>query len=177
MHPPVQPSANAPRATAARALTQPLPWMVAALVLLAVALWRGERTPNGEPPARADAVGVPESTVQWRRFLQFEDRPNGDVVVIDARSGREVARYQGEQGFLRGTLRAFARERARRQIGPQQPLELIAHDQGRLSLVDPATGQRIALESFGASNLAVFAALRDSSGHDGRTLTSPRSEP
>jgi hypothetical protein len=36
------------------------------------------------------------------------------------------------------------------------PFELIAHSNGRLTLVDPATGQRIDLESFGPSNSSKF---------------------
>ncbi|MEY2736197.1 MAG: photosynthetic complex assembly protein PuhC [Burkholderiaceae bacterium] len=171
----------------ARSTTSPLPWAVAVLALLGLALWHSETndaaTASGSASAPATATGAPghaaspelaPGSVQGRRWLRFEDRPNGDVVAIDVRSGSETARYQGEQGFLRGTLRAVARERSRHGISPDRPLELVAHDHGRLSLIDPATGQRIALESFGASNLAVFAALLD----DGPTQSTPaRSTP
>ncbi|MBC7781542.1 MAG: photosynthetic complex assembly protein PuhC, partial [Proteobacteria bacterium] len=36
---------------------------------------------------------------------------------------------------------------------------LIGRADGRLTLADPATGQRIDLESFGPTNAAVFARL------------------
>jgi hypothetical protein len=37
---------------------------------------------------------------------------------------------------------------------------LIGRTDGRLTLQDPSTGQRIDLESFGPTNAAVFASLR-----------------
>jgi len=39
------------------------------------------------------------------------------------------------------------------------PFELSAYVDGKLVLRDPATGERIHLESFGAGNAAVFAQL------------------
>jgi hypothetical protein len=44
-------------------------------------------------------------------------------------------------------------------VGADQPFELILHVDGRLTLHDPATGTKIALESFGATNVGVFARL------------------
>ena len=81
------------------------------------------------------------------------------IQVIDATTGADVHNFQGEQGFVRGTLRALARGRRLQGMGADQPFELIAHDAGRLSLRDPATGATIALESFGSTNIGVFARL------------------
>ncbi len=100
-----------------------------------------------------------EAPVAWQRALRFEDRPNGDVAVIDER-GDEVTRLQGEQGFARGALRVLTQARQRRGLGPDQPFVLTGLANGRLTLSDPATGERIALESFGPTNAAVFARLR-----------------
>ncbi len=121
-----------------------------ALALLAVAWYRDQSPP--------DIVLGP---VKWQRLLHFQDRSNGDIAVVDARSGQEVARLRGEQGFARGALRTLARERMRRDLGPDKPFELSAYVDGKLVLRDPATGQRIHLEAFGASNAAVFAQLQD----------------
>ena len=77
--------------------------------------------------------------------------------MVDARTGRTLDVMQGEQGFLRGTLRGMARERRRSGIDDSTPLSLLARADGRLTLVDPATGRRIDLESFGPTNAAVFA--------------------
>ena len=120
------------------------------LVLLAVgwARWQGV------------AVRFEDAPPLWQRELRFVDAPNGDVLALDAGNGDTVARFAGEQGFVRGTLRALARERGRRGLGAEAPLQLVAQGDGRLTLRDPATGERIGLEAFGSSNLAVFAALR-----------------
>ena len=78
---------------------------------------------------------------------------------VDARPREPVAEIHGEQGFLRGALRALARERRVRGLGSEQPFQLIARTDGRLTLADPATGQRIDLESFGPVNAGAFAVL------------------
>ena len=102
---------------------------------------------------------TPDAGTTAARSLRFADAPDGAVIVIDAAAGREIARFEGEQGFLRGTLRAMARERKRSGIGAEAPFELLGRADGRLTLVDPATGQRIDLEAFGPTNAAVFARL------------------
>lgn len=120
------------------------------LVLLAVGWqrWAGPdiRTPNGE--------------LLWERSLRFDDSPNGDIVVLDAASATEVARFSGEQGFVRGVLRALARERMRQGLGAGPAFVLSGHSSGRLLLRDPATGERIHLDAFGPHNAAAFAQLR-----------------
>ncbi len=124
--------------------------IVTAVAVIALARWSAAPVP-----------AVVQEPVAHQRLLQFSDLPDGAVGVTDAGSGKEVARFEGEQGFLRGTLRAVARERRMRGLGAEQPLELIAYRDGRLSLHDPATGTRIALESFGTTNASVFARLLD----------------
>jgi len=119
-------------------------------VFLVVALLRGQ------------GMEIPQdhNPVSWQRTLRFEDRPNGDVAVMDGQSTTEITRYAGEQGFVRGILRTLSRERMRRGIGSGPTFELIGHTDGRLTLFDPATGQRINLESFGPTNMASFAMLQ-----------------
>lgn len=141
-------------------------WAGVALMLLAlgaVAAFRFMTTPADGLHASASAPGQTwlPSEVTWQRALHFEDSPDGQVLVRDAASGREIARYAGEQGFVRGALRVLTRERARRGIGAQPPFLLVGHGPSRLMLADPATGERIHLESFGPANVAVFAQLRE----------------
>ena len=95
------------------------------------------------------------------RVLNFIDQPDGSIRVIDQETRDVVENFSGEQGFLRGTLRALVRERKLRGLDANQAhaFELIAHDGGRLTLRDPATDASIALESFGPTNTAVFALL------------------
>lgn len=102
-------------------------------------------------------IRSPDAPASSTRELRFEDRPDGSVAVIDARSQRLVDTVTGEAGFFRGTLRGLARERRRLGLGPEAPFQLIGRADGRLTLIDPATGQRVDLESFGPTNAAVFA--------------------
>jgi len=117
--------------------------------LLSVAAVR--LTGNGPDQRAAPAV--------QERPLRFIDRPDGGIAVVDAVTGDAVADIHGEQGFIRGALRALARERRTRGLGSEQPFQLIARSDGRLTLADPLTGQRIDLESFGSANAGAFAAL------------------
>ncbi len=122
---------------------------LALVSLVAVAAVRWSGMPIHTPDAPAAAT----------RLLRFEDRPDGGIAVIDAKSGREVEHVQGEAGFVRGALRAMARERRIQSVGPEAAFELVGRADGRLTLVDPTTGARIDLESFGPTNAAAFARL------------------
>ena len=104
-------------------------------------------------------VRAPDAGTVASRSLRFEDRPDGSISVIDARSGQEVERVNSEGGFLRGALRVMARERRMRELGPEAPFELLGRADGRLTLLDPATGVRIELESFGPTNAGAFVGL------------------
>jgi len=103
------------------------------------------------------SIREPDARTVARRDLRFADRPDGGIAVIDAASGDTLDVVHGEQGFLRGTLRGLVRERKRRGLTSAEPLRLIARADGRLTLADPSTGERIELESFGPSNVAVYA--------------------
>jgi putative photosynthetic complex assembly protein len=104
-------------------------------------------------------IREPDARTVATRALRFDDGADGSVVITDGSTGQPVARISGEQGFLRGTLRAMARERRRSGLDAGPAFQLVARADGRLTLLDPATGQRIDLESFGPTNAAVFARL------------------
>lgn len=104
-------------------------------------------------------IREPDAPAVKTRALRFEDQPDGSVAVIDHARGQVLAELSGEQGFLRGSMRAMARERIRAGGTREQPFELIARADGRLTLFDPVAGTRIDLESFGPTNSAVFARL------------------
>jgi putative photosynthetic complex assembly protein len=91
------------------------------------------------------------------RSLRFEDRTDGGVAVVDGRSGALLTVLHGEQGFVRGTLRALARERHARGLGAAQPFTLMARADGGVTLYDPATQQKVDLDSFGPTNVAEFS--------------------
>jgi putative photosynthetic complex assembly protein len=121
--------------------------VLASLLAVAAVRWSGV------------SIHAPDASAAVTRSLRFEDRADGSVAVLDAASGREIERVQGEAGFLRGALRALTRERRMRELGPEAAFELIGRADGRLTLRDPATGVRIDLESFGPTNAATFARL------------------
>jgi putative photosynthetic complex assembly protein len=121
--------------------------MLATLILVAVVRFSGVDIRYADSPS------------QQVRLLRFADMDNGDIGVINDQDGSELARFSGEQGFMRGALRAMARERKRRDIGPMDPFELHARTDGRLTLIDPATHMRLDLESFGPTNAGLFAQL------------------
>ncbi len=130
-----------------------IPLMVLAGLVLATVL--------GVTAVRVSGVQIrePDATTVSSRLLRFQDGPQGSVEAVDAQSGRTVQQFHGEQGFLRGALRALVRERRMRELGPMLPFELSARADGRLTLTDTATGARLDLESFGPTNAAVFARL------------------
>jgi putative photosynthetic complex assembly protein len=120
---------------------------ILAFSLIAVGLVR--ITGNG-PDQRAAAASL-------QRSLVFQDQKDGGVRVEDGVTGETLTVLHGEQGFVRGALRALTRERYSRGIGSTAPFELIARVDGRVTLLDPSTGQRVDLESFGPSNVAEFS--------------------
>jgi putative photosynthetic complex assembly protein len=104
-------------------------------------------------------IRAPDAAATHTRALRFADLPDGGIAVIDADRNATVTRLAGEQGFIRGALRALARERKLRGLDGTQPFLLIGRADGRLTLDDPATGQRIDLESFGPMHAGAFARL------------------
>jgi putative photosynthetic complex assembly protein len=90
------------------------------------------------------------------KILKFEDRQDGGVTVIDAATNQIIDVVQGEAGFVRGILRTVARERRIRGLGKEDPVNLMAFNDGRLVLLDPLTNTQIELESFGSINVESF---------------------
>lgn len=91
--------------------------------------------------------------------LRFLDRSDGAIDVLDAQTEQRIQVIEGEAGFLRGALRVLSGDRKKRGIGPQGPFELHRRQDGRLTLIDPQTGTRLDLESFGPEQAASFARL------------------
>jgi putative photosynthetic complex assembly protein len=101
----------------------------------------------------------PDAPAALIKQLRFEDRTDGSIAVIDYQTKQQVDVIIGEAGFVRGALRTLAQERKRREISSEPPFELIARQDGRLTLADPSTGRMIDLESFGLINSQHFARL------------------
>lgn len=116
-------------------------------------------------------IRAPDAPAAQTRALRFEDRLDGSIAVIDATTRAQVTQITGEGGFIRGALRALARERKLRGLDGTQPFLLIGRADGRLTLEDPATGQRIDLESFGPQHAGSFARLLDTPADRSTTTT------
>lgn len=111
-------------------------------------------------PTRAGPA-VPVAT----RALLFQDAADGAVVIRDAERDLAVGELApGSNGFARGALRGLARERKRRDVGPEIPFLLVRRADGGLSLEDPATARTIDLSAFGPVNVAPFARLMTANG-------------
>jgi putative photosynthetic complex assembly protein len=104
--------------------------------------------------------GTPDSEPQTSVEIRVNDRPDGSVAVYDAATEELVMTVApGENGFIRGAMRALARQRQMQDIGSRPPFELTLWENGRLSLKDTATGERIFLEAYGKTNRDAFAEL------------------
>ena len=124
-----------------------------ASMLAVVVLLIASYVQSGKIEPQVDAGVVAKKT------LHFRDLPNGAVGVVSAESGQMIAQVEGQAGFVRGILRALARDRRIRQISSDDAFELVSRSDGRLTLTDLATKNRIDLESFGKDNAAEFAAF------------------
>lgn len=138
-----------------RAPTFPRPALFAAgavmLFTIGMAAYGRLTGPAGEPPPSHPLLS---------RDLLFQDQADGGIRVSDAANGETVALIAPESnGFLRATMRGLARQREMQHAGGHSPFRLTAWADGRLTLVDPATGRHVELEAFGHTNEAVFAAL------------------
>lgn len=135
-------------------LPRPVLLAAGALMLMAVI---------GVATVRFTGVGgvqVPDAQAVTVKEFLFEDRNDGSIAILDARSRLMVASVAPESnGFLRGTMRGLARERKRQGVGPEVAFQLVGRADGRLTLIDPGTSRRVDLESFGPTNSEVFAKL------------------
>ncbi len=129
---------------------------VLAFALISVGMVR--LTGNGPDQLAASAAATLAQAKQ-SRALRFEDRPDGSIAVLDGLNGAALVSVQGEQGFLRGALRALTRERRARGLGAEVPFQLVSRQDGGMTLLDPLTSQRVDIDSFGPSHVAAFAPL------------------
>ena len=123
--------------------------VIAVLGIVCVAVWSG-RTPSAQPK------DVPISA-QIRIFLSAD--MSGSVRVLDT-NGSVIADLSPEQGgFISGVGRVLDRERGKRGVDLNGPVDVIWRDNGRLSIIDPSTGWSADLMGFGADNARAFAEL------------------
>ena len=109
-------------------------------------------------PACRSARPTPSAVAT--RSLRFEDRPDGSVAVLDATQRRSRSMpSRARPASCAARCAPWRASAASRAWARSPPFELIARADGRLTLVDPATGERVDLESFGPTNAGAFARL------------------
>ena len=113
------------------------------------------------------AYHLPKTPVVETLSVKFEDAADGSVIVSEAPSNRQIAVLApGTNGFIRGTLRGLVRDRRMRSIGGDLPFVISRHDNGRLSLSDPATSRELELNGFGVTNVEAFEKLMKAAGRN-----------
>jgi len=127
-------------------------WAVFAMISLALIVAIAGRIAGPRPVEETGSVVA-------SRELHFADRQDGAVVVTDARTEQTVDVLQGEQGFIRATMRGLVRTRLLAGVDAAPPFRLTAWSDGRLTLDDIGTGRHLELQAFGSLNVAVFARL------------------
>ena len=145
-------------ASAMPQISPPKPLVRAALVVVALTFALAIAASQFGIGKSADVYVDPVA----QRSLTFHDAPDGGIIVNDARDGSlALALPSGTNGFIRGALRALAQTRRQGGHSPAAPFVLTAWGDGRLSLEDPLTGERIAISSFGPTQVKSFVALLD----------------
>ena len=132
---------------------------LAAVALLSVA---GTALVRGSASGGASAQSLPqrEATATAWRTLRFTDTADHGIAIHDAASHALLDTLHGEQGFVRGVLRAMTRERRIRGVSDSAAaFELAVGADGRLTLRDPATNLTLDLRAFGPTNAGAFARL------------------
>lgn len=132
----------------------------------------------GDPADKTQAARQGEIDAVRLVELQFSDRADGGVDVIDAGTGDAIDTIRpGEGGFVRATMRGLASERKRTGVPLAPPFHLYETAEGHLILRDPETGRLVALDAFGQTNAGAFATFLAGTDDDNRTLASVEPAP
>ncbi len=137
-------------------IPRPMLFAVGTLLFATLALTAWFRL-NDLPPQHS---GPPVTSEAERAEILIREIPGGGTLILDPATGSEVVRLaEGEDGFVRGMLRALEHVRALHGVAPDTAVELVRWPGGHLALRDPATEWRAELVGFGADNRATFATL------------------
>ncbi|MEM8663426.1 MAG: photosynthetic complex assembly protein PuhC [Pseudomonadota bacterium] len=122
-------------------------WVGLSVIVVVVAVLMDDRKPLPAVPDDPRQVAL----------ITFDDTADGGMVI--ASDNAETVLPPDAHGFIRGVLRALARQRDINGIGPEHAFVLAEDTKGRFAIADPMTGTRIDLLAFGRDNTVAFAAL------------------
>ncbi len=147
--------------SAMQQLTPPKPMLRVAIAMIAMVFTMAILATQFGIFKSADVYTDPVA----QRALSFDDAPDGGILVMDGSTG-EIALTlpPGTNGFLRGALRSMADRRRVAQKSQEAPFLLTAWGDGRITIDDPETGERVAVSSFGPTQVRSFVALLDKDG-------------
>ena len=136
----------------------PVALRAAAALVVGAILAIGAARLGGVTPAATPPVSAPAA----ERALVIIPHADGGARVTDAVTGVLVADLDPlGAGFIAGVDRALARIRMQNGLDRDLPVRLVRWQDGRFSLIDPASGWRMELQGFGPDNLEAFARLLD----------------
>ena len=92
------------------------------------------------------------------RELHFYDTPDGKILITD-KNGVNISLVGGDGGFMRAVMRSLTKDRIAMGVGPEQPFKLVANQKGLVSIIDPVTGNKVDVSSFGQTNAEIFTNL------------------
>jgi putative photosynthetic complex assembly protein len=131
-------------------------WSVGAMMVFAMAfagLGRIERERAGPPVLAPVAEQI---------TILFDERIDGSVEILRESDRTLLDRLPSDgSGFLRGVFRSLKRDRVIRSIPQGEPYLLVRRTNGRVSIVDAVSGERINLNGFGPTNLATANRVLD----------------
>lgn len=131
--------------------------LLAAAVLLGISVTLAAQARSART---SDSALASSHEVDASAELRFEDRDDGSVAVLDAKTSEEVAIVPPvEGGFVRGVMRGMFRTRKLESIDPDEHFRLTRYSNGSLVLEDPESGRRVELRSFGPTNYQAFARM------------------
>ncbi len=108
-------------------------------------------------------TGVPHAAAitDSRLMVLDGDKRTGSVVVRNPDGSVLLPADAALAGFVSVIWRGMDRNRMLQRVTGNPPVDLVQYANGRLSIVDPATGWSAELASFGGLNKAAFARLLD----------------
>ena len=105
-------------------------------------------------------LGVPKySPVVKAVELNFVEKQDGSIIILDATGEKMVSSSEGPNGFISVVYNGLSYERKKKGIVGIFPVKLVQHKDGRLTIVDDVTSWDMHLNSFGAKNTEVFGKL------------------
>lgn len=125
-----------------------------ALVLLCLAIVAFARVTDRPLEAQFPAMPILEE-----RTIQIFGEMDGSAVVMFADGAPDIVLSAEEGGFVSGMTRALGHERGLSGIPATEPVRLVRHSDGRLSLIDDLTGWEAQIIGFGKDNTAAFERL------------------